>query len=171
MKKIINFLFYTILIGYLLILLDTVFFSRFGSNFRSLNLVPFDSIHRYINIDNSGRIKLVDMNIWANILMFIPLGIYIMFFTKKKLMLRNLGIVVLFSLFIEVSQYIFVLGISDIDDIILNTFGGFIGILIFQALLKILKGLNKTKTVITILSSIVGIPVILLSIILYIANN
>lgn len=172
MKKVLNVLFYTVLIGYLFILLDTVFFSRFGASFRSTNFVPFDSIQYYMNVvDNGVRVKQVDMNIWANIVMFIPLGIYIMVLAKQKSILRNVGIIALCSLSIEVIQYIFALGSTDIDDLLLNTTGGFIGILIFQLLFKVFKDTTKVKTSVAVLSSIVGIPVILLSIILYVANS
>lgn len=36
------------------------------------------------------------------------------------------------SLFIEVVQYVFALGATDVDDIILNLIGGFIGLIIFK---------------------------------------
>lgn len=169
-RKVIHILFYTVLAGYLLILLDTVFFARTGSSFRSVNIIPFASIQQYINVDNGIRVKLVDMNIWGNILMFVPLGIYSMIFAKKKTIARNLAIVAAASLFIEIIQYVFALGSSDIDDLILNTAGGLIGIIIYTLLYKIWKDAEKVKTVIAILSAIVGIPVILLSILLYLAN-
>lgn len=43
---------------------------------------------------------------------------------------------------IEVSQVFSTLGIFDVDDIILNTFGAIIGYFIYQ-LFRVLKGKNK----------------------------
>ena len=82
MKKFLNFVFCTIFIAYFLILLDTVFFFRTGDSMRSVNLIPFKSITQYVNVYDGVRHKLVDMNIWGNVLMFIPFGINDIF--KRK---------------------------------------------------------------------------------------
>ena len=56
------------------------------------------------------------------------------------------------SLFIEVVQYVFALGATDVDDIILNLIGGFIGLIIFKIAEKIFKDDMKIKKAISILS-------------------
>ena len=74
------------------------------------------------------------------------------------------------SLFIEVVQYVFALGATDVDDIILNLIGGFIGLIIFKIAEKIFKDDMKIKKAISILSLIVGLPIFVLFILLIIAN-
>jgi len=46
----------------------------------------------------------------------------------------SIFLVILISLFVEIIQYIFGLGASDIDDVILNCSGGLIGILSYKVL-------------------------------------
>lgn len=66
--------------------------------------------------------------------MFIPLGIVALLFIKNKLF-NYLQVFLYTSLFIELIQFIFKRGIFDIDDIILNTIGGFIGVYLTQKFL------------------------------------
>ena len=47
-----------------------------------------------------------------------------------------------FSAFIEISQAVFVIGMGDIRDIILNTAGGAIGIYLYKLLNKIFKSVS-----------------------------
>ena len=79
------------------------------------------------------------INIIGNVTMFIPVGLAWPFCFKK---LDSLGKTVLvgagFPLFIEITQLPFYDRCSDIDDIILNTTGIFIGALIYFGV-KLLK--------------------------------
>ena len=79
------------------------------------------------------------INIIGNVTMFIPVGLAWPFCFKK---LDTLGKTVLigagFPLFIEITQLPFYGRCSDIDDIILNTTGIFIGALIYFSV-KLLK--------------------------------
>lgn len=169
MKKGLNFFYWLILIFYIFLLIDTVFVSR--DSLRSINLIPFHSIKEFIMVDNGfGQYRLVDMNIWGNILMFVPAGIYIILHNKNKSIMKNLLLILFISLAIEVIQFIFALGATDIDDIILNVIGGFIGLLIYEVFNKIFKTEDKIKTAIAILSLVVGIPILALTILLIVAN-
>lgn len=169
MKKILNISYWAILFFYLFLLADTVFIGR--DSIRSVNLIPFDSIRNFIMINNGiGGTRIIDMNIWGNILMFIPAGIYFILHNASKSITKNLFFIFLLSLFIEVIQYIFALGATDIDDIILNLTGGLIGLIIYKITQKIFKNDIKIKKVISILSLIVGLPIFVLFILLIIAN-
>ncbi len=42
------------------------------------------------------------------------------------------------SLFIEIMQYVWGVGISEIDDLILNTFGAFIGVAAVRVIEKVI---------------------------------
>ena len=169
MKKFLNITYWAILFFYIFLLVDTVFISR--DSIRSVNLIPFESIRNFIMVDNGiGGTRIIDMNIWGNILMFIPAGIYLILHNASKSITKNLFYIFLLSLFIEVVQYIFALGATDVDDIILNLAGGFIGLIIYKTAEKIFKDDIKIKNAISILSLFVGLPIFVLFIILVIAN-
>ena len=85
------------------------------------------------------------INIIGNITMFIPVGLAFPFCFKKldtigKTVLAGMG----FPLFIEITQLPFYDRCSDIDDLILNTAGIFIGALVYFGV-KRLK--NRKKSV------------------------
>ncbi|WP_445669976.1 VanZ family protein [Peribacillus sp. FSL H8-0477] len=65
---------------------------------------------------------------------------------------KNLIYIFLVILFIEVVQYFFTVGATDIDDVILNVAGGFIGLMIYKMSEKIFKNERKIKKAISILS-------------------
>lgn len=69
-----------------------------------------------------------------NILFFIPFGFL---FPQKKPSVKVLLVAFLASLFIEISQYIFVLGECEIDDLISNTLGAFIGSFVYKFVINI----------------------------------
>ena len=72
-------------------------------------------------------------NFWGNIAWFIPWGI---FFPLIKKPTPGLGKTVLsgmlLSLVIESLQFVLFTGISDIDDVIFNTIGAFVGYLLLK---------------------------------------
>lgn len=117
MKK--KLLFVSTVIYYLIILFALVFLK---DNIRALNLIPFGFIKDYI-VDKQ---PLGIANIVGNILMFIPMGIFLSMMGKRfdKVLIFLIGS----SVCIEVLQYVLIRGVSDIDDIILNYAGGLIGI-------------------------------------------
>ena len=74
-------------------------------------------------------------NVVGNIVWFFPLGFLLPWEIRKARKLRNLaGMAFLLSLMAETLQYIFEVGIFDIDDIIWNTFGALLGFSIFHFL-------------------------------------
>jgi glycopeptide antibiotics resistance protein len=81
-------------------------------------------------------------------------------------MLPIFGVSILF----EIIQFIFGLGASDITDLINNTLGGVIGILIYFILNKIFKSDLKLNKVINIFASLGTICLVLLLTILIISN-
>lgn len=69
-------------------------------------------------------------NFIGNILLFIPFGFLIRY---KSARIKTPAIVVLaflLSCSIETIQYLFLCGVTDIDDVLLNTLGAYIGCLI-----------------------------------------
>ena len=71
-------------------------------------------------------------NLLGNILLFIPLGFLLPLLVKR---FRNVFVIVLtgflLSLFYECTQLLTGIGIFDVDDMILNTFGTLIGVVVF----------------------------------------
>lgn len=107
-------------------------------------------------------------NVLGNIVLFIPLGVYFTLFNHDKRIYKNVLWVFLISLSVEVVQFIFKIGIGDIDDVILNCFGGFIGIAAYRILLLIFKEVSKVRYLIEILAPICGMASFF---ILFLYNN
>ena len=100
-----------------------------------INFIPFKTITYYLKCE-PNLISAVD-NLLGNILAYVPLGIFLPLLFKKCRKLKN-AILISFclSFSIEVLQLIFFLGITDIDDIILNVSGSLIGFLLYHLLDK-----------------------------------
>lgn len=113
------FAFYIVFLGFALF--------RTHHSTRSLNLIPFQSITAYLAGGDRILSAFALSNVLGNIALFIPLGAYIFLFRREKRVLPSTLWVVLVSLTVEVVQYISKMGIGDIDDVILNGLGGFIG--------------------------------------------
>jgi glycopeptide antibiotics resistance protein len=153
---------YGVFICYILLLIKILFLSRISHlEHRSINLIPFYSIMEYISGRSANIKAFAFSNVVGNIVIFIPLGTYLSLFKNDKRVITNLLFIFIVSLFVEIIQGLLGIGASDIDDIILNCLGGWIGILGYKFLLFILRDEKKVHTAITILSAIVGLPVIL----------
>lgn len=162
-----NFLLFSILFFYVIILFVFLiktadFFDASREINRSINLIPFHSIIDYLFGEDVGQRGFSFMNVFGNIILFIPLGIYLPLLKCDKRIGINTLWIFFTSLSVEIIQYIFGIGASDIDDIILNTVGGFIGGAIYKVLLYLLKDEDKTRFVITIVSVIIAVPVLYL---------
>ena len=124
-SHIIVFIYYTVL------LFNMVIFARYNS-IDSYNLIPFKSI---IGILKNGTTYEVIINIFGNLLVFVPLEYFLIeLFRLKKF---SVNFIVSFSiiLLIELFQYVFKVGVLDIDDIILCMFG----MMIFYVIYKKIK--------------------------------
>lgn len=122
-----------IFIYYVILSFNMGFFARYHS-IDSYNLIPFQS---FINILKNGSIYSIIINIFGNLFVFMPLEYFLIeLFHIKKFSTNfflSLGIVLLIELF----QYIFKVGVFDIDDLILCTFGMMLFYIIYT---KIKKG-------------------------------
>lgn len=110
------------------------------TNFRSINLVPFAGTAVYNN-------QLHYTEIFYNILIFVPFGIYISILKPSWSFTKKITPIAGISLLFEVLQYIFIIGGSDITDFLGNTLGGVIGITIYYSCQKIFKN-KATKSLI-----------------------
>lgn len=107
----------------------TVFRSSFGSyalcSHGQIELVPFVGLIQILH----NSVPMFLYLFVGNLIWFVPLGVMVPVLTKarKSTILWGLGL----SLYIEVSQYIFGTGVSEVEDLILNTAGTGIGYLIY----------------------------------------
>lgn len=99
-----------------------------AENIRTINLTPFQS-SLFSDLIN-------------NVLIFIPFGTLLAISAKKSSFWQKMAWVTGFSLTIEIIQILLSLGRSDISDIIMNTTGGMISIIIY-ALLQLLFPVEK----------------------------
>ena len=128
---------------------------------RSIKLIPFMG-----SVVVNGKVYISE--IIDNILVFIPVGIYVCMLKEDWPILKKISVGFFISLGIEVLQFILAIGATDITDIIGNTLGGIIGILVFYLLSKVFK--NKTNSVINILALITTILLLVFISILVFAN-
>jgi len=85
--KVINIMFWGMLIFYLFLMLNLLLM-RVNMGYSRINLVPFKSIAQGINIYDSFQYHFVHIQVWANVLIFIPAGIYLMVLSKNNSMLK-----------------------------------------------------------------------------------
>ncbi|TYP79343.1 VanZ family protein [Paenibacillus methanolicus] len=158
---------YGVFIGYIILLIKVFFLSRvsiselFDSQrtiVRSINLIPFYSISEFLSGSSENLRRFASANVVGNIMIFIPLGGYLSLFKNKARAVINLRIIVLASLIVEIIQGILGIGAADIDDLILNGLGGWLGILGYQTLRFIVRDEKKVHTAITVLSAIIVLP-------------
>lgn len=90
----------------------------------NFNLIPFKTIKDMI-IDNNY------LNILGNILPFLPLGFLISISLKKFSIIKSILKCITIIIFFEIIQFFSCLGFFDIDDILLNTFSCFLGIILY----------------------------------------
>lgn len=121
-----------VFIYYVILLFNMVVFARYNS-IDSYNLIPFKSI---VDIFKNGTTYEVIINIFGNLLVFMPLEYFLIeLFKVKKFSLNfifSFGIILLIELF----QYVFKVGVLDIDDLILCTFGMMIFYIIYTRIKK-----------------------------------
>jgi glycopeptide antibiotics resistance protein len=132
MKKI---LYSGLLAAYLVILIWLVLF-KFSSDIwsvqRSINLIPF-AAPKIVN----GRINFEE--IIYNCIFFVPFGLLLNVNFKKRRFLPKLLLILGFSVTAELTQFIFAIGASDITDVITNTVGGFLGLILYDLSNKYIK--------------------------------
>ena len=115
----------------------TQIFSADRYRVNSLNLIPFADW----NVDRGGMFR----DILLNVLLFFPFGFLIqMRLRKSKIRWVSILIPFVCSVVIEVLQYVLQLGVSDVTDIISNTFGAFLGACAYR-LFHIIFKRNQAK--------------------------
>jgi len=124
---------YKILIPFYTLFLLYLMFFGFGRSQYDINIVRLIPMFSTVGFVKQTILwKTIIINIFGNILMFVPFGFLGIVFPK----LNQFWILILDFLFaiilIESLQYFTRLGVFDIDDVILNTVGVAIGFWIYQ---------------------------------------
>ena len=146
------FLLYALLLFYVVTFQDV----NYGTN----NFIPFNEILRY-EVGSKVFIK----NIVGNIILFIPFGFFVAHLMKSKKLYPTLVVSMITSVVIEYTQ-LKIGRTFDIDDIILNIAGGFLGYLIYiiiDTLEDHMPQVLKTET----FKNIITIIIVLLLIFVY----
>ncbi|MCL1632050.1 VanZ family protein [Sporolactobacillus sp. CPB3-1] len=127
---------YFVLLFFLVYMAVLVFATLFTHNYytygQSSNFILFSSIRLMLR---SGNSFLIMKNIVGNLLLFMPLGLFLSWLLPFQRML--IGQVLIgfgVSLLIESCQFFFAERIFDIDDIFLNTIGALMGFFLFRLL-------------------------------------
>ena len=110
------------------------------------NVVPFATIKLFYG-SNRMHMEYKVENLLGNILIFIPLGFLLPLLIKR---FRNtLAILLagfLLSVFYECFQLATGIGVFDVDDMLLNTVGTAIGVIIFWIIKKLFPSNSSTNT-------------------------
>ncbi|MFE5431075.1 VanZ family protein [Peribacillus simplex] len=124
-----------VLFGYSLSLLVLLFFRPEGQVY-SYNLIPFSTILLYLSNEMNGLVSFYNLS--ANVGLFIPFGLYLLSregeepSAKRKLLYPLLSISS-----IEICQFVFRRGSLDVDDLILNMSGVYLGYVLYPLFTKV----------------------------------
>lgn len=122
---------------YILCLFQIVTFEDQSLYISNNNLVPLREILRY----RFGS-RLFIKNVIGNVVMFIPYGIFVSIYAKLEKPFHAICLVLFASVTVETTQ-LMIGRVFDIDDIILNVIGGFIGYGIYTLMNTIGDSLPK----------------------------
>lgn len=130
---------------------------------RGINLIPF---HDSLVIN--GRVDLSE--IIMNAVIFVPFGIYLSGLFDSWGFWKKFFVFTGVSLLYEVLQFIFAIGRTDITDLIENSLGGIIGVLLYALLHKICKKEGLTNRIVNILAGVGTVSMIALLGLILIVN-
>lgn len=131
-KKVLKLSHIVVFIYYVILLFNMVIFARYNS-IDSYNLIPFNSV---INLFKNGTAYGIIINIFGNLLVFMPLEYFLIeLFRVKKFstnFILSFGIILLIELF----QYVFKVGVLDIDDLIICVLGMILFFIVYSNVKK-----------------------------------
>jgi glycopeptide antibiotics resistance protein len=109
---------------------------------RSVNLIPF----------SDGKLDIGEVIL--NVVICVPLGIYAGVLFNQRTFITKLFFFFLISLMFEVLQFSLKVGAFDTTDIITNSIGGVIGLLMFIAIENFFKNSIKAQKFVNIIATI-----------------
>ena len=120
---------------------------------RSINLIPFKE-----SVIVNGKISFSE--IIDNAIVFIPVGVFTAMLADNWKFIKMTAVPFGISLFYEITQYIFAVGACDVTDLINNTLGGIVGILIFKLRRKVLG--DKAFKIVNIFSIVCVVLIVIM---------
>ena len=108
----------------------------------SSNFVPLKTINMYIWALESGTMsKVIPIyNLVGNLLLFLPMGIYLpLLFKGLGRFMKYIGMILFVLTCVESIQIISRLGRFDVDDLLLNTAGAVVGFMMYQLVKSVYK--------------------------------
>lgn len=120
---------------------------RRAGRWANINLIPFGSYNVYYFKDILKDILSVNAlkNIAANLLVYSPLSCFILYFSKNKSFAPVMFKCFCFILSVELFQFITLLGVFDVDDILMNMIGCVIGWFAYLAIKRFLRWNKKVN--------------------------
>ena len=128
---------------------------------RSINCIPF-------HYDKEIGVAFHLTEVLENVLIFVPMGIYLQMLMPKVKLYAKIMMIAGTSFLLETTQYVLAIGRSDITDILTNTAGGLLGLIVYLMVARLIGNRIKANRLFSILAGIVSVVVIgLLSFILF----
>lgn len=127
---------------------------------RSVNWIPF---HYATEVTRFHR-----KEVFLNVLIFVPVGIWLKMFALPTRKAVLLGLIT--SLALEACQFLFVIGASDITDLLTNTLGTAVGVCLYALLRKLFPNKQKTDRFINTAATAALLLFTALTVLLFLAN-
>ena len=128
-----------VLIEYLLLVLCSTVVFRKANDITLVEAFPFE---RYKELIEGG--KHIEPDLFMNILVFVPVGLLAKLSFKGLKWWQALLLGFCLSFTIEVLQYVFKKGTTEIDDLIHNTFGCLVGFWLYSLIQVIYERFSKS---------------------------
>ncbi len=122
---------------YFIGLMYVTLFTRIGSFYSGVEVMPFDDVQRAVEIGDVSLVK----HMLLNVVLFIPFGYLIPSMNPTKLRKWSVAMLggIIVSTLIEGTQLTVHLGECDVDDIIANTFGSVVGYILVRFVWRVNK--------------------------------
>ena len=128
---------------------------------RSVNFIPF-----YYDKEIGTEFHLKE--VFENLLIFVPMGIYLQMLLPKGRFHGKLAVIAGTSLLLETAQYVLAIGRSDITDLLTNTTGGLLGLALYCIIARFLRNRERADKLFLVLAVIASVIVIgLLALLLF----
>ncbi len=118
---------------YSLGLMVLLFFRPANQTYQQSNYIPLKTIASFLS--GNGSFLVAFYNLAANVLLFVPYGVVILMLTRRRLFFIPCAGILL----IEITQHLTRRGSMDIDDLILNLLGVYMGYFFYPVLQKVVK--------------------------------
>lgn len=120
---------------------------------RSVNFIPF-----YYDKEIGTEFHLKE--VFENLLIFVPMGIYLQMLLPKGRFHGKLAVIAGTSLLLETAQYVLAIGRSDITDLLTNTTGGLLGLALYCIIARLLRNRERADKLFLVLAVIASVIVI-----------